>query len=149
MKGEHEKMKQIWFDMDGTIADLYGVENWLEKLRSGDPSPYAEAAPLLKMQSLARVLNRLQREGYEIGIISWLSKNGSATYAEMVTDAKRKWLRIHLASVQFDHIDIVAYGTPKSAGRAGILFDDEEQNRNAWNGEAYDVNNIIEILKAL
>ena len=36
-------MKQIWFDMDGTLADLYGVENWLEKLRASDPSPYAEA----------------------------------------------------------------------------------------------------------
>ena len=23
-------MKAIYFDMDGTIADLYGVENWLE-----------------------------------------------------------------------------------------------------------------------
>ena len=142
-------MKQIWFDMDGTIADLYGVENWLEKLRASDASPYAEAAPLLKMQSLARLLNRLQREGYEIGIISWLSKSGSASYAEMVINAKLKWLHLHLKSVHFDHIDIVAYGTPKHIGRGGILFDDEEQNRAAWDGQAYNADNIIEILKAL
>lgn len=28
--------KTINFDMDGTIADLYGVENWLEYLQAGD-----------------------------------------------------------------------------------------------------------------
>ena len=33
--------------------------------------------------------------------------------------------------------------------QGGILFDDEERNRNEWNGTAFDVDNIIEILKAL
>ena len=32
----------INFDMDGTIADLYGVENWLEYLINGDAFPYAK-----------------------------------------------------------------------------------------------------------
>ena len=141
--------KQIWFDMDGTIADLYGVENWLEKLTNSDASPYAEAKPLVRMASLARVLNRLQRNGYEIGIISWLAKYGSAEYNEMVIEAKKNWLAVHLKSVKFDHIDIVKYGTPKEMGRNGILFDDEEQNRKNWKYEAYDVNQILEILKAL
>ena len=31
----------------------------------------------------------------------------------------------------------------------GILFDDEEPNRNEWKGKAFDVNNIIEILKGI
>ena len=60
----------IWFDMDGTIADLYGVENWLPMLRASDPTPYLTAKPLPHMATLARVLNRLQRKGYEIGVIS-------------------------------------------------------------------------------
>ena len=141
--------KQIWFDMDGTIADLYGVENWLEKLTNSDPSPYAEAKPLVRMASLARILNRLQREGYEIGIVSWLSKNGNIEYNELVVEAKKEWLAIHLKSVKFDYIDIVKYGTPKEVGRSGILFDDEEQNRKNWKDEAYDGDEIIEILKAL
>ena len=141
--------RKIYFDMDGTIADLYGVENWLEMLINEDVTPYRVARPLIRMQSLARVLNRLQREGYEIGIVSWLSKNGSEAYGEAVAEAKREWLAKHLASVHFDHIDIIAYGTPKQNGRNGILFDDEEPNRNNWNGIAYDVNNIIETLRAL
>ena len=141
--------KVIWFDMDGTIANLYGVENWLEMLINEDPTPYAIAKPLLNMQALARVLNTLRRKGYKVGIISWLSKNGSEAYGEKVTAAKKAWLGKHLASVKFDYIDIVAYGTPKQEGRDGILFDDEKPNRDNWNGTAYNVENIIGTLRAL
>lgn len=141
--------KEIWFDMDGTIADLYGVDGWLEMLIHGDPTPYKVARPLLRMATLARLLNRLQREGYEIGIVSWLSKTSTAEYDKAVTEVKKEWLTIHLKSVRFDSIDILPYGTPKEIGRDGILFDDEEKNRRNWNGIAYDVNEIIEVLKAL
>ena len=53
--------------------------------------------------------------------------------------------------VQFDEIHIKAYGTPKHmfATENDILFDDEEKNRTAWTGTAYDVHNIIEILKGI
>lgn len=141
--------KKIWFDMDGTIADLYGVEDWLSMLRNSDPRPYKMAKPLVRMQSLARILNRLQREGYEIGIVSWLSKTSTPDYDEAVTTAKLKWLATHLASVKFDHIDIIAYDTPKQNGRNGILFDDEKPNREAWTGVAFTEKNIMEVLKAL
>lgn len=141
---------RIWFDMDGTIADLYGVEDWLPKLRAYDPSPYEDAAPLLRLSTLARLLNRLQREGYEIGIISWLSKNSNAAYDIDVTLAKIWWLKKHLASVHWDHLNIVPYGTPKQeiCGK-GILFDDEEPNRSAWGEGAHDATEILEILKSL
>ena len=144
--------KAIYFDMDGTIADFYGVEGWLNDLESENERPYATAKPLIRMSALARVLNRLQREGYTIGIVSWLSKGGSDDYNEKVAYAKQKWLKQHLASVNFDEINIVKYGTPKSTAvntQGGILFDDEEKNRTEWNGTAFDVDNIIEILKAL
>ena len=74
--------------MDGTIADLYGVDGWLEMLIDSDPTPYEIARPLLRMATLARLLNRLQREGWEIGIVSWLSKSGTETYNRAVTEAK-------------------------------------------------------------
>lgn len=141
--------KEIWFDMDGTIADLYGVDGWLEMLIDSDPTPYEIARPLLRMATLARLLNRLQREGWEIGIVSWLSKASTAEYDKAVTEAKREWLAKHLKSVRFDYIDILPYGTPKEMGRNGILFDDEERNRTNWNEIAYDVSEIIETLKAL
>lgn len=142
-------IKQINFDMDGTIADFYGVANWLQYLQNGDAFPYEVAKPLLNMNSLARILNRLQRNGYRICIISWLSKNSNDEYDEMVTNAKMKWLQTHLKSVSFDEIHIVRYGTPKNTIGCGILFDDEEQNRNMWGEGAYDVHNILEVLKGL
>lgn len=142
----------IFFDMDGTIADLYGVENWLDYLIASDTLPYTVAKPLLKLNSLARVLNRLQREGYRIGVISWLSKSGTEEYNNAVTETKKNWLKKHLASVHFDEINIVKYGTPKQVfarTENDILFDDEEKNRSTWTGKAFDVNAIIEILKEM
>lgn len=145
-------MKTIWFDMDGTLADLYGVENWLPMLRASDPTPYMVARPLVNLSALARVLNRLRREGYEISVISWLSKTGTPAYNAKVTAAKYAWLAKHLPSVDFDEIHIVPYGTPKQVyahSPDDILFDDEEKNRDNWTGTAYDVDNIITILRSL
>lgn len=141
----------IYFDMDGTIADLYSVPNWLPLLRAYDPKPYAEAKPLVNLNSLARILNRLQRQGFRIGIISWLSKTSTPEYDAKVTAAKEKWLAKHLSSVDFDEIHIVPHGTPKQnfATANDILFDDEAKNRKNWIGKAFDVDSIIEILKGM
>ena len=141
--------KAIWFDMDGTIANLYGVENWLDDILNENTRPYENAKPLLNMNALARVLNRLARNGYTVNIISWTAKNGKENYNNAVAFAKKEWLTKHLKSVNFTNIDIVPYGTNKGENRNGILFDDEKPNRDNWNGKAYDVQNIIEVLKAL
>lgn len=142
----------IFFDMDGTIADLYGVENWLDYLIASDALPYEIAKPLIRLNALARILNRLQKQGYKVGVISWLAKNSNTDYDEKVTKAKKEWLKKHLTSVNFDEIHIVKYGTPKQTfakTENDILFDDEEKNRNDWTGKAFDVNEIIEILKGI
>ena len=82
---------RICFDMDGTIANLYGVENWLAYLIAEDVKPYREAEVLVNMNSLARILNKLQRNGHEIGVISWTAKNGSKRYNEAVENAKHDY----------------------------------------------------------
>ena len=142
---------KICFDMDGTIADLYGVENWLEYLLEENVKPYKIAKPLVNMSILARRLNNLQRKGYEIGVISWTSKCGSDEYNAEVEAAKRAWLHKHLASVKFDFIAVVPYGYNKAAfadSEQDVLFDDESKNREDWRGVAYGVDNILEILKS-
>ena len=142
----------INFDMDGTIADLYANPNWLPMLRAFDPTPYATAKPLLRLNVLARKLNELQKQGYELAVISWLSKESNPAYDEAVTATKMAWLAKHLPSVKWDRITIVPYGTPKEnfcGNPLDILFDDEERNRNNWTGRAYDVKNIMEILKEI
>ena len=141
--------KIINFDMDGTIADLYGVDGWLNDLINGDTRPYDIAKPLVNMSALARLLNGLQRKGYIINIISWTSKSGTAEYNERVKVAKLNWLAKHLKSVKFNNVYIVPYGTPKHEISSGILFDDEQPNRTKWGVGAYDVTDILRVLKAV
>ena len=144
--------KAIYFDMDGTIVDLYAVNGWLDMLRAYDATPYEMAKPLVRLSTLARLLNRLQREGYIIGIVSWLSKEPTPEYDKAVINAKLEWLEVHMPSVEWDEIKIVPHGIPKQKvvdNPFGILFDDEKQNRENWSGTAYDAHNIIEILKSL
>lgn len=146
-------MSTFYFDMDGTIAATYDVPDWLPKLRAFDPTPYVEAVPLVNMALLARYLHKAQRLGHKVGIISWLSKESNVEYDRAVVAAKMEWLSIHLPSVQFDEIKIVAYGTPKSEtvtdALTSVLFDDEERNRAEWKGRAFMPNEIFEVFKAL
>lgn len=139
----------IYFDMDGTIANLYGVSGWLDDLINENPRPYKDAEPLLNFRVFAKELHKAQQKGYKIGIISWLSKTGTDEYNKIVTETKEKWLKKHLPSVKFDEIHIVKYGTPKSTCGNGILFDDEEPNRKEWKGKAYNVDDIIGVMRSL
>lgn len=139
------------FDMDGTLNRFYEVPNWLDYLLAEDTTPYLVARPLINMSLLARLLNKVQRKGHKIGIISWSSKEASREYDIEVEKAKREWLTKHLPSVKWDFIYVVSYGTNKweTCGRTGVLFDDEERNRIAWeNGLGYSPDKIFEILKA-
>lgn len=142
-------IKEINFDMDGTIADLYGCSGWLEDIIAESVRPYEQAKPLVNMSVLARLLNKKIESGYKVNIISWTAKNGTDEYNARVETAKRKWLAVHLKSVQFTEIKVLPYGTPKHEHGNGILFDDEEQNRIAWHGKAYDEQKILEILKKI
>lgn len=141
----------IYFDLDGSIVDLYGVEGWLDDLIAENTRPYAEAKPLLNLSLLARYIHKAQRMGYIVGVISWLSKSGTPEYNKAVTEVKKEWLAKHLPSVEWDEIHIVEYGTPKSTCRTcpGILFDDEEKNLNEWGAGAIIASSLLEVLKNL
>ena len=142
---------KIWFDMDGTIADLYGVENWLEMLIAHDETPYAIAKPIVNLSVLARLMNKIQREGFEICIVSALAKDSTAEYDERVRNAKIKWLANHLKSVHFDEIRFVPYWYTKNDVNTGadVLFDDEERHLEKWTGTAVHASKMIETLKAI
>lgn len=140
--------KTIYFDMDGTIANFYGVDGWLNDLVNHNARPYAVAKPLVNCSTLARMIHKAQKNGYRVGVISWLSKNSTSEFDREVTKVKMRWLASHLPSVVFDEINIVSYGTPKStvATTKGFLFDDEIGNRTEWGEGARDVHNIFKDL---
>ena len=142
-------IKEINFDMDGTIADLYGCKGWLEDIIAEDTRPYEQAKPLVNMSVLARLLNKKIASGYKVNVISWTAKNGSEDYNARVEEAKKRWLAKHLKSVRFSAVKVLPYGTPKQEHGCGVLFDDEEQNRIAWFEIAFDEKNIIEELKRI
>ena len=128
-------MKMICFDMDGTLANLYGVPNWLEKLQAEDPSPYAEARPMWDMTKLTGVLEALIANGWQIRIISWLSKDSSESYKAAVRKAKLEWLDKWKFPYQKCHL--VQYGTTKAdcvrrIANPGILVDDNDKVRGGW-----------------
>lgn len=135
--------KIINFDMDGTIADLYAVPNWLEKLRAEDPSPYRDAPPMWDMDELRRVLLALVADGWEIRVISWLSKDATPEYKREIRKAKREWLARY--NFPADKVHLIAYGTTKAnairaAGATpGVLIDDTAKVREGWTlGDAID-----------
>ena len=139
------------FDMDGTIANLYGVENWLDYLIAKDETPYAIAEPLYDMDVLVFVLYVLKAMGWKIAVTSWLAKNSTSEYDERVKRAKIEWLERY--GFPYDILNIVPYGTDKSSvtadfGGFQVLFDDEDNNLKSWkNGLTVDAKgDIIKLL---
>lgn len=139
----------IYFDMDGTIADLYGVNGWLTDLTNQNERPYAEAAPI--WEGLDELLQKVAAAGHKVNIISWLARNSTKEYDKKVRTAKKKWLSDKF-TIDFSEIHIVKYGTPKSyvaKDKNGILFDDEEKNRKQWKGKSYKPEEIFKVLREL
>ena len=151
-------IKEIIFDMDGTLNLLYSVPNWLEMLRAYDPTPYEVAEPMWDMAVLADVLKKLQSQGLVITVVSWLSKESTPEYDKAVRVAKKEWLERY--GFPYDHFHGVKYGATKadsvrrylSPDDEAILFDDNAKVRKGWHlGATYEstTENIIEILKGL
>ena len=139
------------FDMDGTLFNLFGVENWLPQLRAEDTSPYLAAKPMINFSLLARYLNRIQRAGHKIMVVSWTSKESSPKYHSQVAWAKFKSLRRHLPSVHWDAIIFANYGIETSTlvkDSKAFLFDDDEDVRTNWQGGlAFEPIDIFRVLR--
>ena len=146
------KIKMVCFDMDGTIADLYGVKGWLNDLRNENPRPYIEAKPMWDMRKLTDALKALN---VEIRIITWLSKDSSDEYKDAVRKAKLEWLKAQ--GFPFDKFHGVQYGATKADSvrkylaedETAVLIDDNAKIRSGWHlGETVDPT-VVDIVKYL
>lgn len=146
------QQKWIWLDMDGTIADLYGVEGWLEDLQAHMTRPYTEAKMMYDFCDLVPVLMGLKEVGFRIGIISWSAKNSTPTYDKAIEEAKKAWLIKNHLDMFFDEVIVTDYGIRKADTcreyGGGILVDDEKRNRDEWD-LGYTINANEDIIKAL
>ena len=146
--------RTIVFDMDGTIADFYGVNGWLDYLKNEDTTPYEKARPLYNMVKLNALLMTLKNRGWKIAITTWLAKGGTKEYNDRTRKAKLDWLAEQC--FPYDEIHLVKYGTTKAnctrkIGGYQVLVDDNAKVRKGWNlGATIDANeNIIEHLEKL
>ena len=150
-------MKKIYFDMDGTVYDLYGMENWLEMLRNEEKGAFTLGNALVDMVALKEVCLRLIAKGYQIGIITWLPMGASLEYCEICTKEKREWAENNMPYIS--EFYALEYGVPKQyapARRAAEMWlvDDNKEVREMWVTEkqrkAIDATeNIINALVAL
>jgi len=144
-------MNAIYFDMDGTVYDLYGVENWEARLNAEDATPYCEGCPLVDMDELNDTLAQFVALGFTIGVITWTAMHGSKDYNKAVRKVKRTWVRENMPCVSEFHC--VKYGTPKhrvAKCKKSALVDDNAEVRHAWkNGITVDASNCEETVKIL
>lgn len=150
-------MKKIYFDMDGTVADLYNSENWLNKLRNEEPGAFRFLKPMVNMDALASVCYQLMQQGYSFGIITWLPMDASYEYEKVCEEEKKDWAEEYMPWVSEFYAQ--SYGVPKQYAPSKramemILVDDNSEVRAMWNTEKQRksidaTGNIIEELKKL
>lgn len=152
------RIKMICFDMDGTIANLYGIQGWKDHLNNENPLPYSNAKPMWNMKKLNRILFKLQARGIEIRVVTWLSKDSTEQFKETTRKAKIEWLKKY--RFPYDHFHGVQYGTTKAdcvrkylkENESAILIDDNDRIRLGWTlGETINptTTNIIKALKKI
>ena len=146
--------KTLVFDMDGTIANFYGVKGWLDYLKAEDTAPYEQALPLYDMAKLGRLLNTLKAQGWRIAVTTWLAKGGSKEFNNRTRTAKLEWLAKY--EFPYDEIHLVQYGTTKAnctrhIGGYQVLVDDNDTIRKGWHlGATINANeNIITEIEKL
>lgn len=127
---------KFYFDMDGTVADLYAVDSWLPKLRAFDVTPYIEAKPMVDMGELSKICLTLISKGHDIGVITWGSLETTPEYDKQVAAAKLAWVKEHMPYIKEKDFHFLRYGikkqtvVPRSA--KSCLIDDNEKVRQTW-----------------
>ena len=132
-------MKRVWFDMDGTIADLYSVNGWLADLEAENVRPYVEAKPLVNVAVVTSLVKEIVKKGYRVCVVTWGSKHASADYNKRVCEAKKAWLYKTFPEIEWEQIVFYPYGTNKNAvnDREERKLEKEQRNPQDTQGQAF------------
>lgn len=127
--------KKIFFDMDGTIADLYNEENWLTRLQNEKKGLFRNLKPMHDKDKLTKIFNDLVELGFEIEVITWTPKNVSQDYIGIVEKEKKEWIQEHFPIIK--NIHCLGYGVPKQKAKykkakLEILVDDNLEVVKMW-----------------
>lgn len=128
-------MKKIYFDMDGTVADLYSEENWLDNLQNERKGSFINLQPLVDMIELSRVCYQLMEHGYRFGVITWLPMGASREFERVCEREKKHWvytLMPWVTEFYAQTYDEPKQNAPIHKATQMILVDDSAEVRAKW-----------------
>lgn len=129
-------MIKIYFDLDGTIYDLYGRADWLQSLESEDETVFdGDMLPYVSEKELATLCKELTKCGVSLGVITWLPKDATAEYERKCELVKRKWVKRYMPYIS--DFTAQSYGIPKQKAiskksKQIFLIDDSAEVCEMW-----------------
>lgn len=148
---------KCFFDLDGTLFDLYGKPNWLEMLREEKEGAfYGNFLPEIDLNEFYKTIEKLMIYGVTFGVISWLPMQATPEYETICREEKEDWILENLPFVS--EVSIVPYGVPKQncvikRAKRMILFDDNSEICETWQTakqrEAVQISKDFTIVDAL
>ena len=127
---------KVFFDLDGTLFNLYGKTNWLEMLRTEQAGAFIGSfLPEIDLCEFYQTIERLSIYGIQFAVISWLPMQASPEYEEICREEKNNWILENLPFVS--EVSIVPYGIPKQdciikRAQRMILLDDNKEICETW-----------------
>lgn len=125
----------VYLDMDGTIADLYGIENWLYRLRHEDETIFTECKPMVTEEELRK---HFPENRYDVRILSMTPKGATAKYCMNVAKQKNAWLDKYFPSLKKRIYRAYGHNKNLKNSQYAILIDDSEPIRASWKGLAFN-----------
>lgn len=133
---------KLYFDLDGTVYNLYAVKDWDYKLRNSIASVFEEGTVMTDMVALEKKLKKLN---VEVGVITWLPREATAEYEAACKEVKMAWVKKYMPYVKEVHA--LSYGVPKHTvgTEDDILVDDNADVLDAWRAAGRAAINAIYI----
>jgi len=131
--------KRVYLDMDGTIANLYESENWLQRLRNEDKTIFLECAPMTTEKNLFKIF---PQEQFEIIILTMTPMNCTKEYHEQVIEQKNQWLTKYFPNIEKKIFKKYGHNKNLKNSANAILVDDNETIRNNFKGLALNPANL-------
>ena len=127
---------KIYFDLDGTLFDLYNKKNWFEDLTNERNGVFeGDFLEEIDTDNFYEIIDILLSMGVTFGVITWLPMQASPEYEEVCREEKMRWVRKNLPFVS--EFNCVSYGTPKQnciqkRAKRMFLIDDNVEICQAW-----------------
>ena len=125
------KVKNLYIDMDGVLADFNSEPNGVERFKT-EKGFFRHLKPLKKN---AKALRKIIKEGIH-NVVSL-----SASPNERADKEKMTWLRVHKIKIKAENVIFCRNGQKKAdfiKTEEGILFDDYGKNIREWLEDSKD-----------